>query len=303
MVYRSMGEQIENNYVISIIKSKLPNSFNLKLEESRIGEWTADSLRKSINKFLLARERSEDSFDYSADNIDHTDLVQHEYSGEGLLSRDVKIKCMYCDKGHWSDECQKYKTLFERKAQLKGRCFVCLSDRHRFRECSSNKPCFHCKRRGNHHQSLCPEKFPNHHVHEHEGALITGTGDEISVKINDEVIMKSAQISIKNQVNGRECEANMLLDNGAKRTYITIEKAKGLWLKIGPPMVVRLNTFGATSPNHMNINETKLSIKQKDGTYRLIRAKVCKTITGPMKRQKLDVEMYKYIWKDLWLIE
>ena len=111
--------------------------------------------------------------------------------------------------------------------------------------------------------------------------------------------MKSAQISIKNQVNGRECEANMLLDTGAKMTYITIEKAKGLGLKIGSPMVVRLNTFGATSPNHMNINETKLSIKQKDGTYRLIRAKVCKTITGPMKRQKLDVEMYKYIRKDL----
>ena len=58
----------------------------------------------------------------------------------------------------------------------------------------------------------------------------------------------------------------MLLDAGAKRTYITREKAKGLGLKIGPPMVVRLNTFGATSLNHMNINETKLSIKQKDGT-------------------------------------
>ena len=115
----SMGEQIEDNYVISIIKSKLPNSFNLKLEESIIREWTADSLRKSINKLLLVRERSEYSFDYSADNLDHTDLVQYEYSGEGLLCHDVKIKCMYCDKGHWSDECQKYKTLFEIKYQLK----------------------------------------------------------------------------------------------------------------------------------------------------------------------------------------
>ena len=112
-----MGEQTENNYIISLIKSKLPNAFNLKLEETKDGEWTVKDLRKCINKLIVARERSEDVIE---------DEVPYEYTGEGLFNRDIKMKCIYCGKSHWSDECQLYKTLNERKGQLRGKCFVCV---------------------------------------------------------------------------------------------------------------------------------------------------------------------------------
>ena len=290
----SMGEQIENNYIVSLIKSKLPANFNLKLEESKSGDWTVKNLRESINKLIAAKERSEEYPD---------NFGNYEYSSEGMFNRDIKVKCLYCEKSHWSDECQRYKTLTERKGQLRGRCFVCLSDKHRYRECTSYKACFYCKRKGNHHQSLCPEKFSYQHPNENnEINDISGIGDEISVKVNDQVIMKSAQINIRNQLNGKECHANILLDTGAKRTYITVEKAKLLGLKMGPLKTVRLNTFGSVAPNNIPTNETKLSIKHKDGTYKLIYAKVCKTITGPMKRQHLDVGKYKHIWKELEMV-
>ena len=288
----SMGENIENNYIISMIKSKLPSTLNLKLEEIKNGDWTVCELRKAVNKLIVAKERAEDL-------VDDRDDVSYEYTGEGLLSRDVKMKCVYCSKSHWSDECQLYKTLFERKRNLRGKCFVCLSDKHLVRECTSHKACFHCKRRGNHHQSLCPEKFPEQANDNEEGDDISGVGDEISFKVNDEVVMKSARVSLRNKGNGKECDANILLDTGAKRTYITLEKAKMLGLKMGPPKIIKLNTFGASSPNDMNIYETTLSIRQKDGTFKVIRAKVCKTITGPMKRQNIEISKYKHIWKDL----
>ena len=108
-------------------------------------------MRKTIDKLITARERSEDLV---------KDDVTVEYTAEGLLSRDIKMKCAYCAKSHWNDECQLYKTLEDRKGQLKGRYFVCLSDKHISRDCSSRKACSHCKRKGKHHQSLCPEKFP-----------------------------------------------------------------------------------------------------------------------------------------------
>ena len=289
-----MGEQIENNYIVSLVKSKLPANFNLKLEESKSGDWTVKNLQESINKLIVAKERSEEY----PDNVGN-----YEYSIEGMFNRDIKVKCIYCEKSHWSDEWQRYKNLMERKGQLRGRCFVCLSDKHRYRECTSYKACFYCKRKGNHHQSLCPEKFSNQHPNEtNEINDISGIGDEISVKVNDQVIMKSAQINIRNQLNGKECHANILLDTGAKRTYITVGKAKLLGLKMGPLKTVRLNTFGSVAPNNIPTNETKLSIKHKDGTYKLIYAKVCKTITGPMKRQHLDVGKYKHIWKELEMV-
>ena len=133
-----------------MIKSKIPAQFNLKLEECHDGEWTTDVLRKSINKLLLAKERSEESYE---------EVPKYEYAAESLFGRDVKIKCIFCGKGHWADECQIYKTSTERKSRIRGRCFVCLGKGHRYSDCRSKKPCFHCKRKGHHHSSLCVEKF------------------------------------------------------------------------------------------------------------------------------------------------
>ena len=42
----------------------------------------------------------------------------YEYSGEGLLAKDSRVKCFYCGMNHWSDECQKYKTTEQRKRQI-----------------------------------------------------------------------------------------------------------------------------------------------------------------------------------------
>lgn len=44
-------------------------------------------------------------------------------------------QCRYCDQRHWSDECQKYRTINERKKQLKDSCYKCLKTGHMSREC------------------------------------------------------------------------------------------------------------------------------------------------------------------------
>ena len=149
----SMGENVNNNYIVALIKAKLSDAFNLKLEECREGDWTLEKLRKLITKLIQVRERSGSS-------RTSTDGYQElEYTAEGLLSKESKIICCFCEKHHWSDECQLYKTLDARKAKIRGRCFICLSPKHFFRQCRSEKPCYYCKKKGNHHSSLCPEKF------------------------------------------------------------------------------------------------------------------------------------------------
>ena len=55
-----MGENVETKHLIALIKSKLPEDVNIKLEESKDGEWTVTSLRKAINRFISAREISYD---------------------------------------------------------------------------------------------------------------------------------------------------------------------------------------------------------------------------------------------------
>ena len=188
-----MGESIENSYLVALIKEKMPGEFNVKLEETREGNWTVALLRKTINKLILAREKSEDrnreneigNRGRSEQDEKHEYEKELEYTGEGLLSKEFKVKCVFCDGSHWADECQKFKSLSERKAQVKGRCFVCLSPKHFFRQCPSDKACFYCKRKSNHHSSLCPTKFGG------EVELVE-LGGKLEVNMEHDVIMKTA---------------------------------------------------------------------------------------------------------------
>ena len=42
----SMGENVNNNYIVALIKAKLPDAFNLKLEECREGDWGVRETRE-----------------------------------------------------------------------------------------------------------------------------------------------------------------------------------------------------------------------------------------------------------------
>ena len=208
-----------------------------------------------------------------------------KYTAEGLQSGNIKVKCLFCERSHWSDECQRYKTLSERRKQIRGKCFICFSDKHFCRVCKGQKPCFYCKRRSNHHSALCPEKFQE--GFEQRDNELTGFGEDIAINASENVIMKTANVIIRNRANNEECYANTLLDTGVKRTYVTLNKAKEVGLKFGPSKLMKVNVCDDNRPSNINIYETQLDMKLKDGSSKTVCVKICKTITGPMLRQQL----------------
>ena len=59
-----LGETVESKHMVAIIKSKV----KVKLEESRMGEWTVQSIRTRIRKLIVAREKSEENWESLGDN-------------------------------------------------------------------------------------------------------------------------------------------------------------------------------------------------------------------------------------------
>ena len=185
-----LGQNIEQDVFISMIKSKLPKDILLQMELKKDPdtEWTVESLRKCLLCYILwlgserSKIRNRNSFSGSSRNqqgrrYDKTEATASSnfgsvHSAEALVVTSKgkgynSDKCRYCQNHHWSDECTKFKTVEERKKQLKDSWYKWLKVGHKSRDCKSSKVCVHCGTSNDHHRSLCPKKIPKRIQSEH----------------------------------------------------------------------------------------------------------------------------------------
>ena len=152
-----------------MILSKLPNDVRVRLEEQNMcKEWTVQSLRDHLKTHITAREAAERTFPTSDTSMGTTRVPSNNYSTSYFRTQapqrearkpmytagslyagerspiQMKPKCYYCRKEHWSDECETYRTVRTRKSQIPGVCYICLKRGHTLRSCSLKKPCYHC---------------------------------------------------------------------------------------------------------------------------------------------------------------
>ena len=170
-----LGQNVNQDIVVSIVKSKLPVSVicHLEIQKGAIKKWTVSLLRELLTEYVVACERAKKSKDKSTANkmnkSNNTSYTWHNKdagSAEALASTDKENKnqkkgkqCRYCSKEHWSDECQTYKSIRERKECLKNSCYRYLKSGHRVSECKSDMLCVYCNEKNVHHRSLCPKRF------------------------------------------------------------------------------------------------------------------------------------------------
>ncbi|KAL7075405.1 hypothetical protein ACQ4LE_005201 [Meloidogyne hapla] len=89
----------------------------------------------------------------------------------------ARYPCQLCQGMHFPLDCDKYKTIEERKRQIEelALCYICLRKGHDARECSRyTQPCFLCKR-PKHNVALCRKRVPKT-----EHATVTVYENEIS---------------------------------------------------------------------------------------------------------------------------
>ena len=202
------------------ILHQLPN--NIRLEWARVGEGKEGDLGfllKFLHEEIQRRERSQ-TFGVTAGAVGPTTTSpsearsgslggqrsrprQNMRKGQGsaiaLLSGSGSKRtplCVFCQGGHFSDQCQELNglDLEARKNKIRklGLCFVCLGN-HLAKDCS--KVCFHCK--GAHHAVLCLRQMKK----EVEGSGPVGYG------------------------------VNVMFDSGSDRSFVTLECARKLDLQ------------------------------------------------------------------------
>ena len=180
MLLRSLGENDNQMQILSMWKPKLPRNTLLELEKMKTEneEWTVKTFRELQKRHIKAQEacdiwmklfhkKPEESPKplytsrlppppaASSTNSTRESLL----SNNGFQSR-FKKKCIFCGKGHWSDEYLKYPDIQLRRRRWARHSCKCMKRGDKMKDCMVvGKICVHCGEKDKHHQSLCPEKF------------------------------------------------------------------------------------------------------------------------------------------------
>ena len=268
------GQSVSQEIFVSLILSKLPHEAteHLELNKPRGSTWNTMSLLGVLGTYVHAKEQAEPAKE--------TKTSSHITVSEAFAineNRDEYTqptpKCHFCGKDHWSDECRIFPSLESRKEKVLGNCFNCLRRGHQLPQCRFKKSCYHCKKVGNHHRSLCPQAFKGHSA-------------STLVATDETVLMQTATA----KVNGiqQSKNARIFLDSGSHRTYITEKLATDLNLTGGKRENISLVTFGNSSPKSIASRVVKFSINGKDGSAIEVSANVVPYITGSIQRAGFD---------------
>ena len=163
--------------------------------------------------------------------------------------------CEFCGEHSYANTCQQYSTLEQRRARIQelNLCWICLKAGHNSRNCRrSSVQCYYCHKTG-HHQAVCFQKFgrPNQSGNsrvnfsesqepEENGENQQETQSTVGV-VSNSVITEGRMVQKEKQsffqiartyALGAEVsdQANLLLDSGSDRSYITEELANKLKL-------------------------------------------------------------------------
>ena len=217
------------------------------------------------------------------------------------------LKCVFCSRSHWSDECSEYTTQHARMEKPRGSCFKCLQKGHVAKDFQRQRTCFHCGR-NNHHRSLCPNLFTAEDQPSESGLQSVHTpsiqeetkGKAATVACGNQVLMQTASTTALNTSGDQSVPVRMILDSGSQRTYITQKLAESLQLKLSHPESVTVATFGSDKPKQITYQPTELRLTLKDGSSILIEASVVPHITGRISRVPINSDNIAFLKSEGW---
>ena len=308
----AMQQDTNQDVFVSMMTSKIPKEVLLQLQIQKGAKvnWTVSRLRELLNDYVSAKvDMDQQGHTEASSNASPARPLRGSTEalvvGQKASQKQGNKICRFCNGNHWSDECRRYETAEERKQRIRGSCYICLKQGHKVGECGLKKACAHCGQVGNHHRSLCLQKFGAtnregaHLVEELPVQEDSSINENALLSSGEMVLMQTATADISNPVDGQIQNARMLLDSGSQRTYITEALAKKLKLKRGEETEIMVTTFGSEKPRKQPTTLTTVGIMLKGGSIMNISVSIVPSICGSILRRPVKCKSLQN-WEHLW---
>ena len=139
--------------------------------------------------------------------------------------------CIYCDSKHCHNNCDRVKTIKQRKMKLnqQKRCFNCLRSGRTKYQCHSRGRCLNCRLK--HHTSICEPRQPSqdsnkkptekqeNSTQNSKDIWPTSTTLATVATTHTNVLLQTAIITASGSTTWHQ--AHILIDTGSQKTFIT----------------------------------------------------------------------------------
>ena len=259
-------------------------------------------------------------------------MVTHQRSSASALysnsrnSPQTKSSCVLCNRHFYTHQCRLFPTLEERQQKFTelNLCYNCSKPGHSAKNCRNQLPCFFCKQKGLHHQSLCPDcpsfnlsvpqqdrtssgtghrsvHFSQSSKQDDGPSNDTGTQKPNPVKpatlnlsstngnallaSDESVIMQTAFTTFKNPNNlALTAKTRLLFDCGADNTFVSSEFADKLQLPLGKAISKSFATFGSNNTMDCTVHQSVLLVQLLDGSTMKLNVYVIPKICHTLNR-------------------
>ena len=260
---------------------------NLAREHSNL-DWTIDELRDSIAREIRVLEAGSYIPPSPVEDPQRSPPLTASFHA-GATSQLKNPKCIFCKGAHSTTKCDVITEQPKRMELVKREklCYNCLGH-HKVSQCLSKGRCKHCK--GRHHTTLCrgnSSHNPAPHSHQENSnqttvntTLLQKTSELNYVPPSKVCFLKTAVAKVR--ANNYSAQVNILLDEGAQRSFITQSLADSLHLSSQRKECVAIAAFGATEASKQTLPVASIHLETTDGSEIPISVLITPRIAQPL---------------------
>ena len=271
------AEDSYGELLVPIVFEKLPASVKTQISRAHGDKaWTIQELKDAIHKEIQANQAASD-----IENMRETsDIPSSTATSFHIGTKPMpKKSCIFCNGSHPSGRCT---TVTDRNKRIEvlsrnKSCFNCFGPRHKSTDCWSKFSCRNCGKK--HHTSICDQAKQHEKSHNRNGEK-----NVTHVKLtptSGPVLLKTTRGTVSSEI--RSISVNVLLDEGAQRTFITEETARSLSIRDEDCQTEHLNlgSFGNEDTGIRAIKATDIKLKTKSGDITM-RTLIVPKISSPV---------------------
>ena len=195
-----------------------------------------------------------------------------EFSSASALTTSLNKKCLFCEGEHWSSQCPESDKFSRQERWNKAKearvCYLCLNVGHVVKDCPVSSKVKACQKCTTRHNAVLCNKVPSSQQNKVNQSIAITPANTSTTSQDHVVVYQTLVVKITGQ--GGECNARLLFDSGAGRSFIRTALSRKIGCRRLGNETLNLGTFGGGQTKLKDARIVQASLRSLAGEQEIV---------------------------------